>query len=305
MTVGVRVDLDLAAIALDHDGGITEQSTGVAMHGLITRVENALQAATGAQRIEDPRQGVDRRAQAQGVAQVDHALQLWRPVHQWHEGQAAVIQRRTHLLPVTAQRDVQFAQQLLAVQASGRVGAAAVHENPHAVLRQALGRQQIPRQVPLLAGIGRPVQIHCHCRRIQAFAQGFGETRHLLEAFFLVPQQHQECAELGFLDLFIEHHAHGFAGLDPGQVTSAALAFAKDPYELGERMLGGRFECQCWVIGHKQFVGLGRPASFAASLAGVPLNSRFRCRLLPFSGPSFNAVYLINGRVAGDSWNSA
>jgi hypothetical protein len=50
--------------------------------------------------------------------------------------------------------------------------------------------------------------------------------------------------------------------------SGAALAFAENPHELGERVFGGRFEGQRWVVGHKQFVGLGRPASFAASLAG-------------------------------------
>jgi hypothetical protein len=156
-----------------------------------------------------------------------------------------------------------------------------------------------------LAGVGRPVQIHRQCRRLQAFAQGFGEPGHFFGAFFLVPQQHQEGAELGFFDLFIEQHAHGGAGFFASQVAGAAFAFAEDSHELGEWMFGRGFKGQRWIVGHKQFVGLGRPASFAASLAGVPLNSRFRCRLLPFSGPSFNAVYLISGRVAGDNWNSA
>ena len=118
-------------------------------------------------------------------------------------------------------------------------------------------------------------------------------------------QQHQEGAELGVLDLFVKQHAHGFTGFLAGEVARAALAFAEDAHELRKRVFGGGFQDQGSKVGHKQFVGLGRPASLAASLAGVPLNSLLRCRLLPFSGPSFNAVYLISGRVAGDSWNSA
>ncbi|MCY1416913.1 hypothetical protein D9M71_324300 [compost metagenome] len=86
---------------------------------------------------------------------------------------------------------------------------------------------------------------------MQAFAQGLGEAGHFLRAFFLVAQQHQEGAELGVLDLVVEHHAHGGAGFFARQVAGATLAFAEDPHELGERVLGRRFEGQRWVVGHQ------------------------------------------------------
>src|SRR5690606_34172713 len=117
--------------------------------------------------------------------------------------------------------------------------------------------------------------------------------------FLLVSQQHEEGAELGVLDLAVEQHAHGLAGFLAGHAARAALALAEDAHELGEGVFRWGDEV------HRQFVGFGRPASLAASLAGVPLNRRLRCRLLPFSGPSLRATYLISGRVAGDSWNSA
>ncbi|MCY1179641.1 hypothetical protein D9M73_200500 [compost metagenome] len=175
-------------------------------------------------------------------------------------------------MPVTAQRDLQGAEQFLGVQAPGGVGAAAVHEDAHAIAGQALGRQQKPGQVAFLAGIGGPVDVHRHGRRLQARAQGLGEACQFLCTFFLVPQQHQEGAELGILDLLIEQHAHGIAGFFAGQAAGAALAFAEDAHELGEWVLGRGFGGQRAVVGHMQLVGLGRPASLAASLAGVPLN---------------------------------
>ena len=52
----------LATVAFHHNHVIAKQATGVAVYALIARMENALQAATGIQRIEQPRQGVDRRA---------------------------------------------------------------------------------------------------------------------------------------------------------------------------------------------------------------------------------------------------
>lgn len=151
------------------------------------------------------------------------------------------------------------------------------------------------------AGVGRPVDINVQRRRIQAFAHRFGKPGEFFRAFFLVPQQHQEGAELGVFDFFVEQHAHGLTGFFAGEVARAALAFAQDAHELRKRVFGRGLKGQRGKIGHKQFVGLGRPASLAASLAGVPLNSVLRCRLLPFSGPSFKAVYLISGRVAGDN----
>src|SRR5690606_3327354 len=135
--------------------------------------------------------------------------------------------------------------------------------------------------------------------RLDAFANGFGETGEFFGAFLLVTQQHQEGTELGVLDLAVEQHTHGFAGFLAGQIACAALALAANPHEDGEGVF-------CWRDdAHMQLLGFGRPASLAASLAGVPLNRRLRCMLLPLSGPSFEAVYLISVRVAGDSWHSS
>src|SRR3990167_11166092 len=150
-----------------------------------------------------------------------------------------------------------------------------------------------------LAGIAGPVQVDRNGRRLQALAHRLGKAGHLLGTFLFVSEQHQEGAELGVLGLAVEQHAHGFTGFLSAQVARAALAFAEDAYELGKRVFRRGDKV------HRQFVGLGRPASLAASLAGAPLNSRLRCRLLPFSGPSLSATYLISGRLAGDSWNSA
>jgi len=180
-----------------------------------------------------------------------------------------------------------------------------VQQHAHAVLRQAFGRQQVPGQVTLLARVGGPVDVHVQGRGVQALADGFGETGQFLRAFFLMPQQHQECTQLSVFDLFVDQHAHGFPGFFAGQAAGATFALAENANELGKRVLGGCFGGQRGEVGHMQLVGLGRPASLAASLAGVPLNRRLRCMLLPFSGPSFSAVYLISGRVAGDSWNSS
>ena len=274
------------------------------VYPLVAGMEDALQAAACAQRVEDAGQGVNGRAQAEDIAQVNHALQLRGPVAQWHKCQVALFQSGLDLLPVAAQWNLQLTQQLFGVQPAGRMGTAAVHENPHAVLRQALGGQQVPRQVAFFPGIGGPVEIHRQCWRVEPLAQGLGEAGELLRAFFLVAQQHQERTELGVLDFLVEQHAHGFPGFFARQAAGAALAFAEDPHKRRKGVFGGSFGDQRGEVGHKQFVGLGRPASLAASLAGVPLNSRLRCRLLPFSGPSFKAVYLIRGRVAGDNWNS-
>ncbi|MNE47502.1 hypothetical protein D3C80_1419120 [compost metagenome] len=139
----------------------------------------------------------------------------------------------------------------------------------------------------LLAGVGRPVQIQQSRRHVEALAHRLGETGQFLGAFFLVAQQHQEGAELHFLGLAVEQHAHGLAGFLAGQVARAALALAENAHELGEGMFCGSHQIRGR---HMQFVGLGSPASLAASLAGVPWNSLFRCRLLPFSVPSCCAV---------------
>src|SRR5690606_11072196 len=122
---------------------------------------------------------------------------------------------------------------------------------------------------------------------------------HFLGAFLFVTQQHEERSQLGVLGAPIQQHAHGLVSFGARQATRAALALAEDANELGKGMFNSS------QIGHMQLVGFGRPASLAASLAGVPLKRRFRCRLLPFSGPSLRAAYLIKGRVAGESWNSA
>ncbi|MCY1399877.1 hypothetical protein D9M71_149450 [compost metagenome] len=268
----VGIDLDFAAIALDHDGAVAEQAAGIAVYGLVTGVEDTLQAAACAQRIEDAGQRVDRRAQAQGVAQVDHALQLRGPVYQRHERQALAVQSAADGLPVTAEWNLQSIEQLLGVKTPGGMGATTVHEGAHAVACQAFGSQQEPGQMTFLAGIGRPVDVHRHGRRLQALAQGLGEACELFGAFFLVPQQHQKRTELSVFDRFIEQHAHGFAGFFAGQAAGAALAFAEDAHELRERVFGRGFGDQGAVVVHMQLVGLGRPASLAASLAGVPLN---------------------------------
>ncbi|MNN49790.1 hypothetical protein D3C81_1643400 [compost metagenome] len=138
-----------------------------------------------------------------------------------------------------------------------------------------------------LAGIARPVQIERDAGGRQALAYRLGEPRQLLGAFLLVPQQHEEGAKLDLLGLAVEQHAHGLAGFLAGQAARAALALAEDAHELGERVFSGSHQGRGR---HMQFVGLGSPASLAASLAGVPWNSLFRCRLLPLSGPSCCAV---------------
>ena len=63
-------------------------------------------------------------------------------------------------------------------------------------------------------------------RRLHPLAYRFGESGQLFGAFFLVPQQHEEGAELGLLDLAVEQHAHGFAGFFTRQVAGATFAFA-------------------------------------------------------------------------------
>ncbi|MCY1531985.1 hypothetical protein D9M68_672270 [compost metagenome] len=241
---------------------------------------------------------MDGGAQAEGVAQVDHPLQLRCPGSEGDERQLALVQGLGHLLPVLAEGDVQQLQELLAVEPPGGVGAAAMQENAQAAVGQGLGGEQVPGQVALLAGVARPVEVDGDFRCLVALAEGLGEARQFLGVLLLVPQQHEEGAELGVFHLAIEEHAHGIAGLLACHVAGAALAFAEHADELGE----GVFR-RCDEV-HRQLVGLGRPASLAASLAGAPLNRRLRCRLLPFSGPSFCATYLTSGRLAGDSWNS-
>ncbi len=168
-------------------------------------------------------------------------------------------------------------------------------EDAHAVVRQALGGQQIPGQVAFLAGIAWPVEVDRDSRCLHALAYGLGEACQLFGTFFLMAQQHEESTQLSVLDLAVEQHAHGLAGFFACQVAGATLAFAENAHEGGERMF-------CWGFDvHRQLLGFGSPASLAASLAGVPLNRRLRCMLLPFSAPSLSAVYLISGRVAGDS----
>jgi hypothetical protein len=153
----------------------------------------------------------------------------------------------------------------------------------------------------LLAGVGRPVQVDGQRRGLQALTQREREAGQLFGAFFLVSKQHQEGTELRFFHLAVEQHAHRLSGFLASEVAGTALALAQHAHELCERVLLRCFKRKCRVVGHMQLVGLGRPASLAASLAGVPLNRRLRCRLLPFSTPSTCAVYLINGRVAGES----
>ncbi|MNP07408.1 hypothetical protein D3C76_994290 [compost metagenome] len=128
--------------------------------------------------------------------------------------------------PVAAQRDLQQVEQLLAVHAPGGVCAAAVHQDAHAIAGQALGRQQVPGQVALFAGVSGPVQVHRNARRLQVGAQGLGEAGQLFGAFFLVAQQHEEGPQLGVFDLAFQQQGHGRAGLFTGQAARAALAFA-------------------------------------------------------------------------------
>ena len=206
-----------------------------------------------------------------------------------------LVERCFHCLPAVTARDIQLLQQLLGIHTACGMGAATVHEDAHAAGGQRLGRQQVPGQVAFFTGIARPVQVDLNIGGGESWADGLGEAGELLSALFLMSQQHQEGAELGVLDLAVEQQAHGFAGLLAGQAAGAALALAENAHELGEGVFGGRDQV------HRQLVGFGRPASLAASLAGVPLNRRLRCRLLPLSVPSFRAAYLISGRLAGDS----
>ncbi|MNP40296.1 hypothetical protein D3C76_1339270 [compost metagenome] len=125
----VGIDFDFAAFALDHYGVIAEQLAGLTVHPLVAGMEDALQAATRAERVEDARQGVDRGTQAEGIAQIDHPLQLRCPGSEGDERQLALVQRLGHLLPVLAEWDAQQFQQLLAVEAPGGVCAAAMQED--------------------------------------------------------------------------------------------------------------------------------------------------------------------------------
>ncbi|MNM91578.1 hypothetical protein D3C81_1038810 [compost metagenome] len=87
-------------------------------------------------------------------------MQLRRPVLQREEREPLLVERGADRRPVAAQWDLQQFEQLFGVHAPGGVGAAAVHQDAHAVVGQAFGRQQVPRQVTLLAGVGGPVQVH-------------------------------------------------------------------------------------------------------------------------------------------------
>src|SRR4051812_33149291 len=100
MADGVRVDLDFSAVTFDNDGVVAQQTAGVAMHALVAGMENTLQATTRLQWVENPRQRVNRRAQAQCIAQVDHALELRRPVRQRYERQIALRKGGLDLRPV-------------------------------------------------------------------------------------------------------------------------------------------------------------------------------------------------------------
>ncbi len=167
--------------------------------------------------------------------------------------------------PVCAVGNAQALQVLFRIDPPGRVQAATVQQDAVPTLGQSLRRQEEPGVMAFLARIAGPIQVDWQARGVIACAEGFGETRQFFGAFLLVPQQHQEGAELGLFHFAVQQHAHGIASFIPGQATGAAFTFAEDADELGERVFGrgcGR---------HRQFVGRGRPASLAASLAGAPL----------------------------------
>ena len=82
-----------------------QRGAGAALEGLKNQ-----QADARAQRVEYPGQRMDRRTQAEDIAQVDHALQLRRPVLQREEGQAVLVQGLAERSPVAAQRDFQQRQ---------------------------------------------------------------------------------------------------------------------------------------------------------------------------------------------------
>ena len=258
----VRIHLDLTAFALDDDGVVAEQCAGLAVCVLISGVEDTLQPQR-AERIEQARQRVNRRAQAEQVAHVDHALQHRHPGAQRNEREIALVQCSADLLPVLAATD---AQQLAAVRyrCARRWGATAVHEDAHAVGCQAPGCEQVPGQVAFLASVAWPVQVDSRLRRLHPLAYRFGESGQLFGAFFLVPQQHEEGAELGLLGLAVEQHAHGFAGFFTRQVAGATFALAEDAHIHGEGVFGRSLE------DHRQLLGFGSPPAWRPVWLGCP-----------------------------------
>ncbi len=65
----------------------------------------------------------------------------------------------------------------------------AVHEDPHAVLRQQQGGEQEPGKLAALSGVGRPVDIDLRhgLRRDEFPPRGAHETGYLAGTFLLDP----------------------------------------------------------------------------------------------------------------------
>ena len=104
-------------------------------------------------------------------------------------------------------------------------------------LREQQRREQEPRRLPLLAGVGGPVEIDpapagAGMRR----AGGADEAGDLLAGLLLDAQQHQEGAELLGQRLARQDHRHRLLGLVGGQRARQRLAAPEQPDEAREGM---------------------------------------------------------------------
>ena len=128
---------------------------------------------------------------------------------------------------IGGERHAELRQGLAYVETALGNSIQAVHRDPPTRLRHQQRREEEPRQLPLLAGIGGPVEIDA--RRIgrrQRRARGADEARDLLPCFLLDAQQHQERAELFGQRFSGQDHGHRLLGFLDRQGAAQRLAAA-------------------------------------------------------------------------------
>ena len=147
-------------------------------------------------------------------------------------------QMARRLVEIAGDGKAETLQRLARPHAPRGVAVEAVHEDAPAAAREQQRGEQEPRQLPLLAGIGRPIEIDARRvgRNFEGSARGANEAGDLLARLFLHPQQHQERADLFGPGLPRQDHAHRLFRFLDRQGTGQGLAASENVDEAGEGM---------------------------------------------------------------------
>ena len=230
--------LRFAAFAAEHrHARFAELQRGVAVDRHVTGMEHRLDRSRRVERVDESRQRMDRRAQAEDRAQGE----------QFGEPRAECVQRQIdeivrfefcgRFVEAVGDRQAEAGDRFAHVQASSGVAFEPVHRNAPAGVGERQRREQEPRQTSSFSGVTRPVEVGADRRPGQRRADGAHETGDFVAGLLFDPEQHQESADLLGPRIAGEDHRHRFLGLGQRQGARQRLAAAKNGDESREGML--------------------------------------------------------------------